>query len=95
MSDRAVMDEQSVPRLPRGVRFKFDNPRDQWVVLAPERVFVLDAVGVEIIRRCDGESSVAGIIDGLAEAYKAPREMILKDVVQFLQDFADKGVIVT
>ena len=95
MSDRAVMDEQSVPRLPRGVRFKFDNPRDQWVVLAPERVFVLDAVGVEIIRRCDGESSVAGIIDGLVEAYKAPREMILKDVDQFLQDFADKGVIVT
>ncbi len=94
MSGRTVVGEASVPRLPRGVRLKFDKPRDQWVVLAPERLFELDAIALAIIQACDGKSSVAGIVDGLAEAYGAPREVILRDVIQLLQDFADKGVIV-
>ncbi len=94
MSAPTVIDEGSVPRLPRGVRIKFDRPRDQWVILAPERMFVLDAVGLDIARACDGAASVSNIVAGLAETYKAPYEVILGDVVRFLQDFADKGVIV-
>ncbi len=94
MSGRTVVSQASVPRLPRGVRLKFDKPRDQWVVLAPERLFELDAIALAIIRGCDGKSSVAGIVDGLAAAYEAPREAILRDVIHLLQDFADKGVIV-
>ena len=93
MSDRALVAEQSVPRLPRGVRLKFDEPRDQWVVLAPERMFVLDAIAHEIVKRCDGEVSVADIVDDLAGAFEAPREAILEDVVALLQGFVDKRVI--
>ena len=94
MSAPTVIDEGSVPRLPRGVRIKFDRPRDQWVILAPERMFVLDAVGLEIARACDGAAAVSNIVAGLAETYKAPYDVILGDVVKFLQDFVDKGVIV-
>ncbi len=94
MSAPTVIGEDSVPRLPRGVRIKFDRPRDQWVILAPERMFVLDAVGLDIARACDGAAAVSTIVTGLAETYKAPYDVILKDVVKFLQDFADKGVIV-
>jgi pyrroloquinoline quinone biosynthesis protein D len=94
MSDRALVAEQSVPRLPTGVRLKFDKPRDQWVVLAPERMFQLDAVAHEIVKRCDGAATVAAIADELAAAFEAPREVILKDVVALLQGFVDKRVIV-
>ncbi len=93
MSGRTVVGQASVPRLPRGVRLKYDKPRDRWVVLAPERLFALDAIALAIVRGCDGKSSVAGIVDGLAEAYGTPREVILRDVIQLLQDFADKGVV--
>ncbi len=94
MNDRALVAEHSVPSLPRGVRLKFDKPRDQWVVLAPERMFQLDPVAHEIVKRCDGAATVAAIADELAAAFEAPREVILKDVVALLQGFVDKRVIV-
>jgi pyrroloquinoline quinone biosynthesis protein D len=94
MSARTVIDEDSVPGLPRGVRLKHDEARDQWVVLAPERMFVLDSIALEILRGCDGSAHVAAIVDDLASRYDAPRADIQRDVVELLQDFADKGVIV-
>lgn len=93
MSERTVIDEDSRPRLPRGVRLKHDEARGQWVILAPERMFVLDDTGLEIIKAVDGAADVAAIVDGLAARFRAPRELILADVVKLLQDFADKGVV--
>jgi pyrroloquinoline quinone biosynthesis protein D len=93
VSERAVIDEASVPRLARGTRLQFDKHRDQWIVQAPERLFVLDAIALEILQRCDGVASVTAIVDELAAKYSAPRELILRDVNSMLQDFADKGVM--
>ena len=93
MSERHVITEGSVPQLPTGVRLQFDKKRDQWVVQAPERLFVLDAVAHEVLKRCDGEATVAGIVEELAAAYSAPRDVILKDVCALLQDLMDKRVL--
>ena len=93
MSDRAVVGEDSVPRLVRGTRLQFDKHRDQWIVQAPERLFVLDAIALEIVQRCDGVAAVHAIVDELAGKYSAPRELILRDVNTVLQDFADKGIM--
>lgn len=93
MSTAPQIVETSVPNLPRGVRLKHDETRGQWVLLAPERLFVLDAIALEIMKRCDGEASVAGIVDDLAASFNAPREVIAADVIRMLQDFADKGVL--
>lgn len=94
MAEAVVMGEVSVPHLPRGVRLKFDEPRSQWVLLAPEKMFVLDDIALEIVKCCDGDASVAAIADDLAARFQAPREAILKDVLTLLQSFADKGVII-
>ena len=93
MSTRTLIGEASVPRLGPHVKLRFDKQRDQWIVLAPERLFVPDSVALEIIRRCDGVATVAAIVDGLAAAYKAPRDTILRDVSTLLQDLADKGIM--
>lgn len=93
MSERALVGESSVPRLVRGARLQFDKYRDRWIVQAPERLFVLDAIALEILRRCDGAASVSAIVDDLAGKFTAPREQILRDVGNMLQDFADKGVM--
>lgn len=90
---RVTITEQSVPGLPVGVKLRFDKQRDQWVILAPERLFVLDAIALEIVKRCDGKASVAEIVDDLAETFSAPRDTILKDVGALLQDLADKRVL--
>lgn len=93
MAGRVTISEESVPRLPPGVKLRFDKAREQWMVQAPERVFVPDAIAAEVIRRCDGERSVAAIVDELAKTFQAPRDVILGDVTEMLQDLADKAVI--
>ena len=84
---------QRIPRLPRGVRLRHDRVRGRWVLLAPERIFELDDIGAEILRRCDGATQVGQLVDQLAEAFEADAEDVRSDVEQFLQDFADKRVI--
>jgi pyrroloquinoline quinone biosynthesis protein D len=93
MTARVVIAETSVPRLPRGMRLKHDETRQQWVVLAPERLFVLDDIAHAIMASVDGTASVGAIADALAARFDAPRDLVLKDVTALLQDFADKGVI--
>jgi pyrroloquinoline quinone biosynthesis protein D len=93
MTERPEVAEDSIPRLPRGVKLRHDKTRDAWVLLAPERVFMPDPIAVEILKRCDGRAALAGIIDDLARTYAAPREQIAKDVTAMLQDLADKGMV--
>ncbi|HKJ95749.1 MAG TPA: pyrroloquinoline quinone biosynthesis peptide chaperone PqqD [Gammaproteobacteria bacterium] len=90
---RTLIAEASQPRLPRGVRLRFDETREQWVLLAPERLFVLDDIALAILRELDGERSVGTIAGVLAARYEAPRDAVLADVVSLLQEFTDKGVI--
>jgi pyrroloquinoline quinone biosynthesis protein D len=93
MKDRTVISDASVPRLPRHVKFRFDEARRQWLLLAPERVLMPDEIAVEIIKLCDGIATVGAISDALAAKYAAPREQVGGDVIAMLQDLADKGVM--
>lgn len=81
------------PRLSRGVRLKHDAVREEWVLLAPERVIRLDQVAVEVLRRCTGEATLTAIVDDLARAFAAPRERIEADVVAMLGDLSRKRLL--
>ncbi|MGX9429530.1 MULTISPECIES: pyrroloquinoline quinone biosynthesis peptide chaperone PqqD [Bradyrhizobium] len=85
--------ETSRPKLPRHAKLKFDETRQVWVILAPERVLAPDEIAVEVLQLCDGERSVADLVDQLAAKYAAPREAIATDVIAMLQDLADKGFL--
>lgn len=87
------MAETAIPRLGRGVRLKHDTVRNSWVLLAPERMFELDAVAVEIVKRIDGEKDLGAIVDDLAAAFQAGREQILGDVRDFLGALREKRAI--
>ncbi|WP_020178243.1 pyrroloquinoline quinone biosynthesis peptide chaperone PqqD [Methylopila sp. M107] len=81
------------PKLPRGVRLRHDEVRKEWLLLAPERVLNPDAIAVKVLELCDGERTVDGIVDELAAAFAAPREVIETDVKKMLRDLADKRVL--
>src|ERR1700741_722455 len=68
--------EASRPVLPRHAKLKFDETRQVWVILAPERVLAPDEIAVEVLQLCDGVRSVAVMIDQLAEKYAADRSAI-------------------
>ena len=85
--------EASRPVLPRHARLKYDETRQVWVILAPERVLAPDEIAVEVLQLCDGARSVGDVVDQLAAKYAAEREAILTDVIAMLQDLADKGFL--
>ena len=95
MASRNIsVSEASRAVLPRHARLKFDETRKVWVILAPERVLTPDEIAVEVLQLCDGQRSVADIVDLLAAKYAAPREVILADVVALLQDLAESGFLI-
>ena len=85
--------ETSRPVLPRHAKLKFDQTRQRWVILAPERVLAPDDIAVEVLQLCDGARNVEAIIDQLATKYSAERAAIATDVIAMLQDLADKGFL--
>jgi len=85
--------EASRPKLPRHAKLKFDETRQVWVILAPERVLAPDEIAVEVLKLCDGERSVADLVDQLAAKYAAERSAIAGVVIAMLQDLADKGFL--
>ena len=87
------VNEASRPVLPRHAKLRFDETRQRWVILAPERVLAPDEIAVEVLKLCDGVRSVEAMIDLLAEKYTADRDAISTDVMAMLQDLADKGFL--
>jgi pyrroloquinoline quinone biosynthesis protein D len=92
-SRNITVSNTSRPRLPRHAKLKFDETRQRWVILAPERVLAPDEIAVEVLQLCDGVRSVDQMIDQLAEKYAADRDAIGADVIAMLQDLADKGFL--
>ncbi|MBV5271104.1 MAG: pyrroloquinoline quinone biosynthesis peptide chaperone PqqD, partial [Afipia sp.] len=57
-SRRIDITEGSRPILARHARLKFDEARQVWVILVPERVLAPDEIAVEILQLCDGVRNV-------------------------------------
>ena len=93
--ERLIVETNTTPALSRFVKLRHDKGRDRWIILAPERILTPDAIAVEVLNLCDGDKTVGDISNQLAQTYKAPVDVIEKDVIVMLQDLADKGYLVS
>jgi coenzyme PQQ biosynthesis protein PqqD len=84
---------QTVPALRRGIRRHFDATRAQNVLQCPERVILLDEIGNAIVELCDGQRSITAISLVLAERYAEDAAQVEADVIGFVQELADKGLV--
>jgi pyrroloquinoline quinone biosynthesis protein D len=92
--ERLMISADSVLCLAPHIVFRFDEARQRWIMLAPERLLLPDEQAVEILKLVDGKIGVRAIIDVLTGRYmEAPRELIAQDVTAMLQDLADKGCL--
>jgi pyrroloquinoline quinone biosynthesis protein D len=82
-----------IPRFNRGFRLRRDDVRGGWVVLAPERLFMLDDHAAEVLKLVDGRRTMDEIVAALAATYDAPAAEIAEDVAAMLQDLVGKGAI--
>ncbi len=74
-------------------KFRFDEIRQAWVVLAPERLLLPDEQAVAVLTLVDGERDADAIIEALSQQYEAPCEVIAADVLPMLQDLVDKKIL--
>jgi pyrroloquinoline quinone biosynthesis protein D len=91
--ERTIVTGECRPSLPRFVKMRHDAGRGRWILLAPERVFNPDEIAVAVLQKCDGNRTVSEIANLLADDYKAPADLIVKDIIDMLQDLSDKGVL--
>lgn len=82
--------EGARPRLRRGVQLAYDKVRDRHVMMCPEGVLVLNKSATEIIRRCDGQTTVGEITAALAAMYRGVRDA---DVVTMLSRLTERRMI--
>lgn len=92
---REIITADSKPALPRHIKLRHDAGRGRWILLAPERVFEPDEIAANILKLCDGQTSVEDIAAQLAKDYNAPADQIRDDVIDILQELADKGAVTT
>lgn len=90
---KGSIDEQARPVLARGVRLQKDTRTGEPVLLFPEGVLYLSTTAHEIVTRCDGQATVAGIISLLAEEYEVERETLRGDVLECLADLHQRKVL--
>ncbi len=90
---RLILDETVRPVLPRYVRLHHDLGRGRWVLLAPERIIEPNEIALDVLHLCDGTRDMTAIAEELASAYDAPPAEILADIIELLQDLADRGYI--
>ena len=78
------------PRLATGVRLAFDQARERHVLLAPERISVLNGTGAAIVDLCDGQRTVAEIV---AELHGRYAHVAGDDVRFFIAQLAAKRLV--
>jgi pyrroloquinoline quinone biosynthesis protein D len=88
-----AVDGASVVRFAPHARFRFDETRQAWVILAPERLLLPDEQAVAILKLIDGVRDVDAVVAQLSRDYEAPRDLIAADVLPMLQDLVDKKVL--
>jgi coenzyme PQQ biosynthesis protein PqqD len=88
------VDAAFVPRLASKARLKLDRHANRFMIIYPERGLELNDTAAAIAKKCDGTRSVGAITDELASEHGgAPRAEIEKDVVAFVTELRDKGLL--
>jgi pyrroloquinoline quinone biosynthesis protein D len=80
------------PRLATGARLRYDDVREEHLLLIPEGAVRLNATAAEVLELCDGERSLDDIVGALSARYE---DADLRDDVRGLIDaMAQKGLVV-
>jgi pyrroloquinoline quinone biosynthesis protein D len=80
------------PRLATGARLRYDEVREEHLLLIPEGAVRLNATAAEVLGLCDGERSLDDIAGALSARYAGAD--LRGDVVELLGAMAQKGLVV-
>jgi pyrroloquinoline quinone biosynthesis protein D len=80
------------PRLVTGARLRYDEVREEHVLLVPEGVVRLNPTAAEVLELCDGERSLEDIVGALSARYDGAD--VRDDVRELVDAMAQRGLVV-
>jgi pyrroloquinoline quinone biosynthesis protein D len=80
------------PRLATGARLRYDDVREEHVLLIPEGAVRLNPTAAEVLGLCDGERSLDDIVGTLSARYEGAD--LRDDVVELVDAMAQRGLVV-
>ncbi len=80
-----------VPRLSPHYVFRWEESQAAYILLYPEGLIKLNGSAGEILKRCDGQRSVADIVTDLQAAFPGNSEEISRSTQAFIDLAQDKG----
>jgi coenzyme PQQ biosynthesis protein PqqD len=82
------------PRLSPKARLRWDEVEKRFMLVFPEAALMLNETAPEILKLCDGEHTIEGIVDDLAGRFVGiDREAIKDDVTGFLTRMKARGLL--
>ncbi len=82
------------PRLSPKARLRWDEVERRFMLVFPEAALMLNETAPEILKLCDGEHTVEGIIESLAQRFTGgERKVIEEDVTSFLTRLKARGLL--
>ena len=75
-----------------GARLRYDEVREEHLLLIPEGAVRLNPTAAEVLGLCDGERSLEDIVGALSERYQGAD--VRDDVVELVDAMAQKGLVV-
>jgi coenzyme PQQ biosynthesis protein PqqD len=82
------------PRLSPKARLRWDEVEKRFMLVFPEAALMLNETAPEILKLCDGEHTIEGIVDDLAGRFVGiDREAIKEDVTGFLTRMKKRGLL--
>jgi hypothetical protein len=88
-----MIDDTAVFRRRNDIRYRIVGPEAVVIRQSGPEVLVLNGVGARVIDVIDARTTVAMLVTRLAEDYDVDRGTLERDVISFLQELADGGVI--
>ncbi|MGO9904730.1 MAG: pyrroloquinoline quinone biosynthesis peptide chaperone PqqD [Solirubrobacteraceae bacterium] len=80
------------PRLVTGARLRYDEVREEHLLLVPEGAVRLNPTAAEVLELCDGERSVDDIVGVLSERYNGAD--LRDDVRELVDAMTERGILV-
>jgi coenzyme PQQ biosynthesis protein PqqD len=74
-----------------GARLRYDDVRDEHLLLIPEGAVRLNATAAQVLELCDGERSEDDIAAALSERYGGAD--VADDVRELLEGMTQKGLV--
>jgi pyrroloquinoline quinone biosynthesis protein D len=81
----------ATPKIAKGFRFQFEPAQQSYVLLFPEGMIKMNGPAAEILKRCDGNSTIDAITSDLQVAFNQTN--LSADVRNFMADAHQRGWI--